>query len=182
MATVFARSVSAAAWRGEDAETAGLRAFLKAVSSPLLDELVTFDLPTRDIYGQHWSVDGRDAPDLNSPANAVYLPGRNILLTIKPAIWCGLHGIGCLALATLDGNPFPDATGEFFDALEKLLALATDNCLTIIRPFAKLRKDEVVRLGKAYRWGLRFPVSHRSTGGTAAAATSAQSGAARFSR
>jgi len=94
----------------EEAELSALRAFLRAIASPRLAELVVFELPLTDLYGPHWSLDGRGAPDAHSPDRAVYLPGRNALLTLKPLVWCAMHGVGRLALATLGGNPFPDAT------------------------------------------------------------------------
>lgn len=140
----------------EDAETEGLSAFLRAIASPKLDKLVTLDLPLEDLYGRHWSTDGQNPPDAETPADAVYLPGRNALLTIKPAIWCGLHGIECLALATLAGNPFADATSAFFQEMENTLELATGNRITIVRPFAKLDKCEVVRLGEGLPIELTF--------------------------
>ena len=140
----------------EEAELPGLRAFLQALDSPRPEELVTLDLPLRDLYGRHWSVDGRNAPDAETPAGAVYLPGRNALLTIKPAIWCGMNGIGQLALAVLAGNPFADATDEFFRGLETTLEQATGNRVSIMRPFAKMEKREVLRLGRGLPLELTF--------------------------
>ncbi|MBU4272131.1 MAG: 7-cyano-7-deazaguanine synthase [Planctomycetes bacterium] len=140
----------------EEAELAGVRAFLRAMDSPRLEELVTLALPLRDLYGRHWSVDGRNAPDAQTPAGAVYLPGRNALLTIKPAIWCGINGIGQLALAVLAGNPFADATDEFFRGLETTLEQATGNRVSIMRPFAKMDKREVLRLGRGLPLDLTF--------------------------
>jgi len=140
----------------EEEELGALRAFLRAVAAPRLEELVTLDLPLRDLYGEHWSVDGRNAPDAQTPAGAVYLPGRNALLAIKPAIWCGARGIGQLALAVLAGNPFADASDDFFRGLETTLQRATDNRLSIIRPFARLEKREVLRLGRGLPLELTF--------------------------
>ncbi len=140
----------------EEAELAGLEAFLRALDSPRLDKLVTLALPLRDLYGQHWSVDGRNAPDAQTPAGAVYLPGRNVLLTLKPAIWCGMNGIEQLALAVLAGNPFADATDEFFRGLETTLEQATGNRVSIMRPFAKMDKREVLRLGRGLPLDLTF--------------------------
>lgn len=140
----------------EAAELAGLRAFLRALDSPNVDEPVVFDLPLRDLYGRHWSVDGRGVPDDRTPDGAVYLPGRNLLLTVKPAIWCGTRGIGQMALALLKGNPFGDATDRFFSELEAALATATGNRVEIVRPFAGMDKTEVLRLGRGLPLELTF--------------------------
>jgi len=142
------------AWEAD--ELAGLRRFLAALASrngvaaPALAELVVLDMPLADLYDGHWSLTGRDVPDHATPDAAVYLPGRNALLAIKPAIWCQLHGICQLALATLRSNPFPDATGPFFAALQEALSRGGGASLEIIRPLEHLDKIEVLRLGRGW--------------------------------
>ncbi len=126
----------------------GLAGFFEGGGHGELDELRVFDLPLADLYGDHWSIAGRDVPDAESPDEAVYLPGRNALLCIKPVLWCGMHGIGRLALATLAGNPFSDASDEFFHRFEAALAQASGNHVSIQHPFAALRKADVVLLGE----------------------------------
>ncbi len=142
------------AWERE--ELSALEAFLAAVATSQLEELKVFDLPLTDLYGGHWSIDGRNVPDAASPDEAVYLPGRNALLCIKPVMWCGMHGIGRLALATLAANPFSDATDDFFHRFETALAQATGNRVAIEHPFAALRKADVVRLGQRLPLQLTF--------------------------
>jgi 7-cyano-7-deazaguanine synthase len=129
---------------------------LQAVAAPGLDELIVFDLPLGDLYGAHWSIDGRNAPDAQSPDGAVYLPGRNALLCMKPALWCGMRGIGQLALATLAGNPFPDATDQFFRNFETLLEQSTGSRVSLLHPFAAMKKEAVVAAGKGLPLELTF--------------------------
>jgi 7-cyano-7-deazaguanine synthase len=133
-------------WERE--ELAALRAFLRAIASRGLLEAVVLDLPLADLYGAHWSVDGREPPGAETADRAVYLPGRNALLAIKPAIWCGLNGVRELALAVLAGNPFADATDGFFRGFEAALEQATGKRVAVVRPFAGMTKDDVVRLGR----------------------------------
>src|SRR4051794_11542328 len=71
---------------------------------PALRELVVFEIPLADLYGDHWSLSGADVPDDHTKDEAVYLPGHNPLHLIKPAVWCRLHGIEHLTLATLANN------------------------------------------------------------------------------
>jgi 7-cyano-7-deazaguanine synthase len=133
-------------WERE--ELSALRAFLQAIGDAIaLEDLVVFDLPLADLYGPHWSIDGRGTPDARSPDDAVYLPGRNALLALKPAVWCGMHGIEQLALAVLAGNPFADATDDFFWAFEEMVRRAAGRPLEIVRPFAHWKKADLVRLG-----------------------------------
>ncbi|MBN2476496.1 MAG: 7-cyano-7-deazaguanine synthase [Pirellulales bacterium] len=141
-------------WQRE--ELAAVGGFLQAVDSTRLRDLVILDLPLRDLYGDHWSVTGRDVPEATTPDNAVYLPGRNVLLVVKTAVWCQLHGIGELALGVLRSNPFADATDAFFDDFESALARAAGNRVHIVRPFAGLDKRQVMALGKRLPLDLTF--------------------------
>jgi len=141
--------------RWQAAELAGLRAYLKAVARPDLAELVVLSLPLEDLYGGHWSLTG-DVPGAATADDAVYLPGRNLLLTIKPALWCQMHGIGRLALGVLGSNPFDDASEAFFAALESTLALLGQPPLEIVRPFGAMHKKEVMEIGRNYPLGLSF--------------------------
>lgn len=131
-----------------DAELAALRRFLEAVSSDRLEPLVLLDLPVADLYGPHWSVTGIGAPDSASADEAVYLPGRNALLLVKAAIWCRLHGIGQLALASLRANPFPDATPEFFAEFQSAINRALGGDLRIATPFGEFDKRQVMEIGR----------------------------------
>ena len=129
---------------------------LQALSSPLVDELVLLDLPLADLYGDHWSMTGREPPDASSPDDAVYLPGRNALLVIKAALWCQLHGIDQLALAVLESNPFADAKSEFFRSLQSALNCGRGRHVSIVRPFARLSKRQVMELGRRLPLELTF--------------------------
>lgn len=132
----------------EAAELAHLRRFLEHIACPALWPLVVLDLPVRDLYGNHWSITGREVPDARSPDGAVFLPGRNVLLLAKALLWCHLHRVSAVALATLQGNPFPDATPAFFTAFQESVGKAVNASIRIVSPFAGLRKMDVMRLGQ----------------------------------
>src|SRR5204862_148369 len=66
------------AW--ESVELDYLGRFLKAVQDPALRPLHVLALPVNDLYRTHWSLTGRDVPDARSPDEAVFCPGRNVLL------------------------------------------------------------------------------------------------------
>ena len=140
----------------EPDELCAVRQFLAAMSCPRLNDLVLLDLPLADLYQEHWSLTGLQPPGASSPDEAVYLPGRNALLVIKAALWCQLHGIDQLALGVLESNPFADATPAFFDALEAVLSRSTGDRLRIVRPFARMSKPEVMRLGRDLPLELTF--------------------------
>jgi 7-cyano-7-deazaguanine synthase len=134
--------------RWEDAEIAALGRFLDEVGDNRLDRPVLLEEPTADVYGAHWSTAGQDVPGAQTADEAVYLPGRNLLLTVKASVWCRLRGLTTLALGSLGTNPFPDSTSGFFDRLEALLNEAMSGALRLIRPFSSLHKDDVLRRGR----------------------------------
>ena len=72
-------------WEG--AELSALRRFLGAVKREGLHALVVLDEPIADVYGAHWSTSGASVPGSDTPDEAVYLPGRNILLNRVIAYW-----------------------------------------------------------------------------------------------
>ena len=135
------------AW--EDVEEAHLRRFLDAVSSRgAIRPLTVLELPITDVYGTHWSVSGTDAPDETTPDEAVYLPGRNVLLLAKTTVWCALHGVPTIALGTLKGNPFADSSPTFFSAFAETATQALGHQLNVVTPVAHLSKAELLDLGR----------------------------------
>ncbi len=140
----------------EQCELASVRRYLAAIATSQLAELVLLDLPLADLYQDHWSITGRDAPGADTPDAAVYLPGRNALLLIKASLWCQMNGVEELALASLGTSPFSDATSEFFESFQSLLTQGEGRPLTILQPFAGMNKTEVMRLGRKYPLELTF--------------------------
>jgi 7-cyano-7-deazaguanine synthase len=132
----------------EAAELRHLRRFLEAVRGPALRPLQVLDLPVADLYGPHWSLTGQGVPDAASPDQAVFLPGRNVLLLAKALLWCHLHAVPAVALGLLEANPFPDATPAFFAAYQEVVNRAVGGRVRVLRPYAALGKAEVLRRGR----------------------------------
>ncbi|MBW3600880.1 MAG: 7-cyano-7-deazaguanine synthase, partial [Planctomycetes bacterium] len=107
----------------EERELAALDEFLSALAAPNVRGLEMIEFPVQSLYGSHWSVSGVGVPDAQSRDEAVHLPGRNLVLTIAAAVWAALQNLETLVLGALSGNPFPDATPEFFARLEDTLGL-----------------------------------------------------------
>lgn len=137
-------------------EIDAIEKLIVGLARPEIAELVQFDLPLKDLYGDHWSITGEGVPDCTTDDDAVYLPGRNPLLLIKPALWCHMHDIGQLALATLAANPFRDATGEFFARFEAMLDEGLGSQVRIVRPLEHLSKSDVMELGRHLPLELTF--------------------------
>jgi 7-cyano-7-deazaguanine synthase len=143
------------AW--EEAEQSHLARFLSSLQGTgasrvapaggRLRPLTILDEPVGDVYGAHWSLTGRAVPDADTPDEAVYLPGRNLLLLAKSTVYCAREGIGEIALGVLAGNPFPDSRRSFYEQMEAVAAAATGRAIRIETPFSRLTKADVLRLG-----------------------------------
>ncbi|HZT83654.1 MAG TPA: 7-cyano-7-deazaguanine synthase [Gemmataceae bacterium] len=152
----------------EPAELRHLRRFLEAIHRPHLGPLHVLEMPVADTYREHWSLTGEGVPGADTPDEAVFLPGRNVLLLAKAMLWCHLRGVPAVALAPLESNPFPDATAEFFDTYQDVVNRAVGGSVKVLRPYAGLHKAEVMRRGHGLPLGLTFscirPVGDRPCG------------------
>lgn len=137
-------------------EQAALERYLDAVANRRLEPLTVLDLPLADVYGDHWSMTGRRVPEAGAPDEAVYLPGRNALLMIKAAVWCQMHGIEELAVATLRSNPFQDASALSFERLSDAMTGMASTRFRLTRPFGELDKLAVMKLGRTFPLKLTF--------------------------
>jgi 7-cyano-7-deazaguanine synthase len=133
------------AW--EAAERAALDRLLRASAFAALEAPIALTFTVHDLYpATHWALVG-EAPTFDSPDEDVYLTGRNVILLSKAAIHCARHGITRVALGPLAGNPFPDATPEFFAAIARALSLGLAHPIEVVAPFARMHKSDVIRLG-----------------------------------
>jgi 7-cyano-7-deazaguanine synthase len=136
------------AW--ENAERALLARLLAA--PPLagrVRRLVSLSVDMRDVYAAtHWAVAGKP-PSYHTPDEDVYLPGRNVILLGKAAVYCAAAGIHRIAIGTLAHNPFPDATPDFRSALAHALTLGLAHDVQIDAPYADTSKADVIKRGAA---------------------------------
>ena len=136
------------AWETAEREATG-RFIESAASGDRVKPLAVLSVDMTDVYPQtHWAVQGRP-PGYHTPDEDVYLPGRNVILFGKAAVFCATAGIGRIVIGTLDHNPFPDATPAFRGAMQTALSLGLDHSLSIEAPYARMSKAEVIRRGAA---------------------------------
>jgi 7-cyano-7-deazaguanine synthase len=136
------------AW--ESAERAVVSSFLATANlNGRVRPLVSLGVDMRDVYAAtHWAMAGTP-PAYHTPDEDVYLPGRNVVLLGKAAVYCAAAKIDRLAIGTLAHNPFPDATPAFRDAMARALSLGLDRPLRIDAPYATTEKSDVIRRGAA---------------------------------
>jgi 7-cyano-7-deazaguanine synthase len=140
----------------EAVELEHLRRFLAALRGPALRPLHVLEMPVRDVYPEHWSLTGQNVPAADTPDDAVFLPGRNVLLLSKAMLWCHLHGVEEVALAPLESNPFPDATLSFFADFEAVVNQAVGGRVRVRLPYRGLHKTDVMRRGAGLPLELTF--------------------------
>ena len=131
------------AW--ETTEREALGAFLAALNHPGVRPVTTLSLPIEAIYGEHWSLTGKEVPGLGEPDSAVFLPGRNILLIGLAAVWCSTHNVSRIAIGSLGGNPFPDATPLFFRDFTRILSAGLGHHVQVEAPFLDMHKSEILK-------------------------------------
>jgi 7-cyano-7-deazaguanine synthase len=67
-----------------------------------------------------------------------------------------MHNIGVLAVATLESNPFEDASASFFHHLRLAISAVQSRPFRLTRPFAGLAKQQVMELGRTFPLELTF--------------------------
>jgi 7-cyano-7-deazaguanine synthase len=141
--------------RWEPAELAALKRWLRALRKKRgrgkrrpgvgrLMPLTVLSLPADDLYGRHWSTVGKKPPGWRAADNSVYLPGRNILLLSKAAVFAAMRGIPRIATGQLRGNTFPDATPAFFRLFARGLSAGLDFRIQIEAPFLRTEKPALI--------------------------------------
>jgi 7-cyano-7-deazaguanine synthase len=134
------------AWEREEL-TAAAQLLAAPPFAGAIDALVTLTVDMRDVYpAEHWAVKGA-APGFDTPDEDVYIDGRNIVLLAKASVYMARSGLTQAWLGPLAGNPFPDATPEFFTAMARALSLGLDSSIQIETPLAAMHKADVIRLG-----------------------------------
>jgi len=134
------------AWEAEE-----LRIAERLLASPAyrgVQPLSRLTFTVADLYPPtHWALTGTP-PAFDTPDEDVYLTGRNLVLLSKAGVHCAQHHISRIAIGTLAGNPFPDATPDFFNALAKAMSLGLAHSISVDAPFMQIHKSDVIRLGR----------------------------------
>ena len=131
-------------------ESGELSALERLLATPLyapMAPLARLSFPAGDLYPpMHWAIRGMP-PGFDTPDEDVFLTGRNVMLLSKAGIHCAQNGIDRIAIGPLAGNPFSDATEDFFASMSRTLSLGLAHEIGIAAPFAEMHKSDVVRLG-----------------------------------
>jgi 7-cyano-7-deazaguanine synthase len=133
------------AWEAE--ERAIVERLLSSGAFTNVRPLVSLRAGMEDVYSEdHWAMRGV-APAYDTPDEDVYIQGRNIVLLSKAAVFMARAGLSKVLIGPLAGNPFPDATREFFEAMGHALSLGLATPIAIEAPLSKMHKEDVIRRG-----------------------------------
>jgi 7-cyano-7-deazaguanine synthase len=152
----------------EPDEQAWLSHWLFRIRHPRLKRIEHLDAPMKPVYGDHWSFSGNGTPGARAPDSRMYLPGRNVLLLGQAAVYGAQRGYPAVAIGTLAGNPFGDATPGFFRRFAGVLRSALAAPVRILTPVRQSTKSQLLRLYEALPLHLTFscvrPASLRHCG------------------
>lgn len=133
------------AW--ESAELHWLRKYIRTLRAVSLHKVHVLRLPVDDLLKNHWSITGKEVPGARTQDDAVYLPGRNIILFSKGALFCAVNDIPHITFGSLQTNPFPDATHRFLKSLQQTLREGLQYPIKLVLPYTTLTKQEVLIRG-----------------------------------
>jgi 7-cyano-7-deazaguanine synthase len=156
-------------WAGhvwEPVERAALDRFVAAVGDPRIRPVRELSVPMHDVFGPRWPMTGEGFPDWDAPDQANEIRGRNLVLLAKTLVVAAVESWPTVVLASLRGNPFPDATESF---LGKLAVAAAEGLaappLTIAAPYRSLTKPDVIRRGAPLPLHLTMSCARPTAGG-----------------
>jgi 7-cyano-7-deazaguanine synthase len=131
-------------------ETEELRIAERLLAAPAyrgVQPIARLTFTVADLYPPtHWALQGTP-PAFDTPDEDVYLTGRNLVLLTKAGVHCAQRRISRIAIGTLAGNPFPDATPDFFNTLAKAMSLGLAHAISVDAPFMHMHKSDVILLG-----------------------------------
>ena len=131
----------------EPAERAALERFVAAVDDGRIRPVRDLAVPMHDVYGPRWPMTAEGFPEWDAPDQANEIRGRNLILLAKTLVVAAMESWPTIVLASLRGNPFPDATPSFLGKLAAAASEGLDTTLTITAPYRSLTKADVIRRG-----------------------------------
>ena len=129
----------------EDQELDALNAFIEEISNKNVARLVELQVSISAVYKNHWAITEINVPAAGEPDESVFLPGRNIILLSMSATWCSINHVHNIAIGSLLGNPFPDASHQFFGDFGRSLSQGMAHTITITAPYRNLTKPQIIR-------------------------------------
>jgi 7-cyano-7-deazaguanine synthase len=100
-----------------------------------------------------------EAPGFDTPDSDVYIEGRNVVLLSKTSVYAARERLERILIGPLAGNPFPDASPAFFEAMARALSLGLAAQITVEAPFLAVHKEDVITRGRELGVPFQFTLS-----------------------
>ena len=140
----------------EEAERYWMKKLLEKLASPRLGELKSVPVDLSAVLRKNWAFTGKDSPDAESPDEAVFIPGRNLLLFSIASLACHADKLGEIWIGSLKQNPFSDTTDAFFRDFEASARSGLEIDVKIRAPFRHLEKAELLGQYPEFPYHLTF--------------------------
>ncbi len=154
-------------WEAEEAACLHRLAAACAASGTLM-EIVEIELPLDRVLASHWGMDGHRVPRAGSPPAGLEIPLRNVTLLTAAAMHFRDAPELVLATGTTADNHFGDGSRAFFDSCGELLTMASGRRVTVVTPFIRLSKPQVIKGSDpgvlAWSWSCIDPQGGRHCG------------------
>ena len=145
------------AWERE--ERAVSERLVRAPAFQRAAPIVQLRFDMQDVYPPtHWAIRG-EAPGFDTPDEDVYLEGRNVVLLTKVSVFMARAKLTTVFIGPLAGNPFPDATPEFFARIGAALSTGLASPIQVEAPFLQMHKSDVITLGQSLGVPLELTLS-----------------------
>jgi 7-cyano-7-deazaguanine synthase len=149
----------------EPAERLALERFVAAVDDARIRPARDIAVPMHDVLGSRWPMSDEGFPEWDTPDQANEIRGRNLVLLAKTLVVAAIESWPTIVLASLRGNPFPDATPSFLGKLAAAASEGLDASITIAAPYRSLTKADVIRRGAQLPLDLTMSCARPTTDG-----------------
>jgi len=155
-------------FRCEEAELFWLKKLLRNRKTDNVESLEILSLPLRDAYQSHWSVTGVKVPSGKDRFKDTYLPGRDILLLSKAALFSAFQGASASAVGFSKSHFSNGPTNVVRSQIGDLISRSLDTHVTIVAPFESKRREEILfdirGLGFEYTFSCLNPKGYQHCG------------------
>jgi len=140
----------------EAAEKYWLDRLVAALGSPRIRPVCAVPIELSALLDKNWAFTGKDTPDAVSADEAVFIPGRNLLLFSLAALACHRDRLGEIWIGSLKQNPFSDTTDRFFRDFEASARSGLEIEVKIRAPFRDLEKSDLLKRYPDFPYELTF--------------------------
>jgi 7-cyano-7-deazaguanine synthase in queuosine biosynthesis len=135
-------------FRWEECELYWLKKYLRGHKGENLEALEILHLPLRDSFQSHWSVTGVKTPTGKEHLKDIYLPGRDLVMLNKAAIFSAAAGSVNLAVGFLKSHSMISRGNDTLARATELISKSLEVNMNILTPFATKNREDALFIMK----------------------------------